>query len=160
MVDGHDRPSVTGRPWHPEWYAASLRDAGLEPGETRQTFRLSTTGVAEPEPLLDVGDDDPPHAGAYADPALVFADIAAVPDVSTTLASASVRSAWRVARQARRDGFDTAVCVRCDGDPAVLVPGLLAAARRAGYAWLIAPWCPEGSVAETAHQVFSRRWST
>lgn len=160
MVDGHDQPSITGRSWHPEWYAASLLDAGMEPGETRRTFRLSTAGAQGAEPTIDGTTEIPPHAGGYADPALVMADIAAVPEVSSTLASASVRSAWRVAREVRRNGFDTAVCVRCDGDPAELVPRLLVAARRAGYAWLIAPWGPQGSVPETVHQVFSRRWSS
>ena len=84
--------------------------------------------------------------------------IAAVPDVTATLARASLRSAWRVARRARDHRFDTAVCVRCDGDPAVLVPRLLEAAGAAGYRWLVAPWAPPGTEPETTHQVFTLRW--
>lgn len=157
-VDGHDHPAITGRPWQPAWYGEVLTRAGLAPGEVRRTFRLATDGAAIPAPApADV--DPPPHAGGYSDARLVLDGIAAVPDVSATLASASMRSAWRVARTARRKGFDTAVCVRCTGDPAVLVPRLRAAAKRAGYRWLIAPWGPPGTPPETAQQVFSRRWS-
>ena len=156
-IDGHDHPTITGRPWQPAWYEQALRRAGLEPGEVRRTYRLATAdGAGDPPSPAD--EDPPPHAGGYSDVHLVLEGVAAVPDVSTTLASASFRSAWRVARAARRGGFDTAVCVRCDGDPAVLVPRLLAAAKRAGYRWLVAPWGPEGAEAETAHQVFTRRW--
>ncbi len=159
VVAGHEHGTITGRPWHPEWYAETLVRCGLEPGDRRHTFRLATAGATACEPVV-VADDPPPHAGGYADPALVLAGIAAVPEVSATLASASMRSAWRVARKARRDGFDTAVCVRCDGDPAVLVPQLLQAARNAGYEWLIAPWAPSGTEPETTHQVFTRRWAS
>src|SRR5690606_2326608 len=102
--------------------------------------------------------DLPPHAGGYADPALVLGDIAAVPDVSQDLARASLRSAWRVARRARERAFDTAVCVRCDGDPAELVPRLVNAAGRAGYTWVVAPWAPPGTEPETVHQVFTAAW--
>ncbi len=158
MVSGHEHGSITGRAWQPAWYAEALRRAGLEAGETRVTHRLETAGAgrvaAEP---ADV--EPPPHAGAYADPALVLDGIAAVPDVSSTIAGASVRSAWRVARRARKEGFETAVCVRCDGDPAVLVPKLLSAAEAAGYRWLVAPWAPSGESPETVHQVFTRRWT-
>lgn len=158
MVSGHEHAAITGRRWQPDWYAASLRRAGLVGGERRHSYRLSTddaTGsTPEPAPV-----DPPPHAGGYADPALVLDDVAAVPEVSSTLARASVRSAWRVAARARREGFDTAVCVRCDGEPSVLVPMLLAAARSAGYRWLIAPWAPSGTEPETTHQVFTRRWT-
>lgn len=156
MVAGHELPSITGRPWQPGWYADALRRAGLVGGDVRYSYRLATDDAMSGAPTpIDV--DPPPHAGGYADPALVLDGIAAVPDVSSTLAGASFRSAWRVAARARREGFDTAVCVRCDGDPAVLVPRLLAAASAAGYRWLVAPWAPSGVEPETAHQVFSRR---
>lgn len=153
MVEGHEHQAVTGRPWHPEWYAAALRRAGMTPGARRESHRLSTevTGPA-PAPLEG---EPPPHAGGYGDASLLLDGIAAVPDVSGTLADASLRSAWRVARRARSEGFETAVCVRCDGDPAELVPGLLRAARDAGYRWLLAPWAPSGAPPETVHQVFS-----
>lgn len=158
VVAGHDQPSITGRRWQPAWYAESLRRSGLEPGEVRHSYRLATDDAAGPAPT-PAALEPPPHAGGYADPALVLDGIAAVPDVSSTLAGASVRSAWRVAARARRKGFDTAVCVRCDGEPEALVPQLLAAAKAAGYRWLVAPWAPSGIEPETTHQVFSRRWS-
>ncbi len=154
---GAEHRGLTGRPWRPGWYAERLAAAGLVPGAIRHTYRLATAGEdgAIPEPA---DTDPPPHAGRYADPALVFDGIAAVPDVSAVLADASFRTAWRVARRARERGFDTAVCVRCDGPADVLVPRLLAAARHAGYDWVIAPWAPPGHDPETAHQVFTRRF--
>jgi hypothetical protein len=160
VIVGHDQPAITGRPWQPAWYADRLRQAGLEPGETRHTFRLDTAGAPALRGESPVSaDEPPPHAGGYADPALVLDGVAAVPDVSATIDRASVRSAWQVARHVRREGFDTAVCVRCSGEPSVLVPRLLGAARRAGYRWLVAPWGPPDATPETAHQVFTRRWS-
>lgn len=156
-VEGEEHPAITGRPWQPAWYGRALTRAGLEPGEVRRTYRLAADdGAADPPGRGDV--DPPPHAGGYSDPRLVLDGVAAVPDVSETLASASLLSAWRVARMVRRDGFETAVCVRCDGDPETLVPRLLAAARHAGYRWLVSPWAPDGTPSETAQQVFTRRW--
>ena len=155
-VSGTDAPGVTGRPWRPAWYAERLLRAGMEPGERRSTYRLAATpGAHVPEPS---GEEPPPHAGRYADPALVLEGIAAVPDVSGVLADASLRSAWQVARRARDRSFDTAVCVRCEGDPELLVPRLLAAAAAAGYEWVVAPWAPPGTPPETTHQVFTRTW--
>ena len=156
LTSGAEHAAATGRPWQPEWYAEQLRGARLEPGEERRTFRLPTVPVDGE--VSGVGGEPPPHAGRYGDRALVLEEIAAVPDVSDTLSRASLRSAWEVARLARDRAFDTAVCVRCDGDPAVLVPRLQAAAGAAGYRWLIAPWAPPGTEPETTHQVFSRRW--
>ncbi len=106
-------------------------------------------------PVEPAGTEPPPHAGRYADPALVLDGIAAVPDVSALLSDASFRSAWRLARRARERRFDTAVCVRCDGPPEALVPRLLTAAAHAGYQWVVAPWAPAGHAPETVHQVFS-----
>ena len=170
-VAGTEHRGLTGRPWRPSWYADQLRSAGLEPGEQRSTHRLATDAPGARSGELDGaeatqntarvrggGRDVPPHAGRYADPRLVLDGIAAVPDVSATLARASLRSAWRVARRASERAFDTAVCVRCTGDPAELVPALRAAAGAAGYRWLVAPWAPEGVEPETTNQVFSRRW--
>ncbi len=153
-VDGVEHRGLTGRPWRPGWYAEQLAAAGLEPGAVRHTYRLavSESGVAPVEPA---GTEPPPHAGRYADPALVLDRIAAVPDVSALLSDASIRSAWRIARRAKERRFETAVCVRCDGPPEDLVPGLLATAERAGYRWVVAPWAPAGHAPETAHQVFS-----
>ena len=50
------------------------------------------------------------------------AGTAAVPDVSAPLRSATVRGAWSLARRSRAHAWDTAVVVRCAGDPAVQVP--------------------------------------
>ena len=175
-VAGAERPGLTGRRWKPAWYAEQLLAAGLEPGEVRHTYRLETGSGGQ---IGHPGDrsvhqngvgggsggdrrvrrrDLPPHAGAYADRRLVLDGVAAVPDVTATLSRASLRSAWRVARHARDRSFETAVCVRCDGDPATLVPRLQGAAGAAGYRWLVAPWGPPGSEPETTHQVFTRRW--
>jgi hypothetical protein len=155
-VEGTDAPGVTGRPWRPHWYADRLRHAGMEPGERRSTYRLPATPSDDAPTAAD--EAPPPHAGRYADPALVLDGIAAVPDVTGVLADASLRSAWQVARRARDRSFDTAVCVRCDGDPAVLVPRLQAAAAAAGYRWVVSRWAPPGTPPETVHQVFTRRW--
>ena len=176
-VAGAELPGLTGRPWKPAWYAERLVAAGLEPGERRHTYRLPTLpttpppGSGGPSRAPDGSADGqngrgtrvrrrdlPPHAGGYADRRLVLDGIAAVPDVSATLARASVRSAWRVANRARQGAFDTAVCVRCDGDPAEWVPRLQEVAGAAGYRWLVAPWAPPGTEPDTTHQVFSRRW--
>ena len=161
-VAGTELPGLTGRPWKPAWYAERLAAAGLEPGERRHTYRLPTPATPDPD-RTGAGAkvrrrDLPPHAGGYADRRLVLDGIAAVPDVSATLARASVRSAWRVANRARQGAFETAVCVRCDGDPSEWVPRLQEVAGAAGYRWLVAPWAPPGTEPETTHQVFSRRW--
>lgn len=156
-VEGFEHPAITGRAWHPPWYAAALRRAGLEPVDARPTYRLDTAAASGPVPeRADV--EPPPHAGGYRDPALLLDGIAAVPDVSATLAGASLRSAWRIARRLRTEGPRTAVCVRCTGDPAELVPRLRRAARAAGYASLVGPWAPDGTPPETVHQTFSLAW--
>lgn len=152
-VAGADHPGVTGRPWHPGYYADHLAAAGLAAGEVRHTYRLDAGAGPIPDPV-DV--DPPPQAGSYADRSLVLDGIAAVPDVTPVLASTSLRSAWRAARRASRQEFATAVCVSCDGDPAALVPELLAAAAARGYRDVITPWAPPGTAPETTHQVFHR----
>lgn len=154
LVEGLDQPGATGRPWHPPWYAAQLRRADGEAGERRETHRLPVE-LAGDEPVPEPGDDvRPPVGGGYVDPALVLPGIAAVPDVSRVLASASVRSAWRVARTVRERPSDTAVVVRCDGDPTELVPRLLAAARARGYRDVLTPWAPDERPPERVHQLF------
>ncbi|HSP03020.1 MAG TPA: hypothetical protein VLR27_05930 [Acidimicrobiales bacterium] len=153
LVEGYEHPATTGRAWHPPWYAEQLRSAGASPGERRATFHLSTEDWAGEVPTPS-GEDPPPQAGGYADPALVLDGIAAVPDVTRLLAGASVRSAWRLARRARERASDIAVCVRCDGDPSVLVPRLLTACRARGYSTLLSPWTPDGGTPDRVHQVF------
>ena len=152
LVEGFEHAAATGRAWHPPWYSEQLLGAGGVPGERRPTFHLPTagSGAAVPRPS---GEEPPPLAGGYADPALVLDGIAAVPDVSRLLAGASVRSAWRLARQARDRASDVAVCVRCDRDPSVLVPELLAACRARGYSRLLSPWSPDGGPPDRVHQV-------
>lgn len=154
LVAGHQHPAATGRAWHPPWYEAQLRGAGAMPGERRPTFHLRAA-EAGPDAPPPVDEAPPPHAGAYADPALVLEGVAAVPDVSRLLAGASLRSAWRLARAARQRSFDTAVCVRCEGDPAARVPGLLSACRANGYATLLAPWAPGDRPPDRVHQAFT-----
>lgn len=154
LVAGFEHRGVTGCPWQPEWYAERLRAAGARPGDRHVLHRLATaeaTGTA-PGPS---GEDPPPHAGGYADPALVLPDVAATPDVSELLAGASLRSAWRLARAASERSFDTAVCVRWRGDPAATVPGLLARCAAEGYRWLLAPWAPDDRSPERVRQLFT-----
>jgi hypothetical protein len=154
LVEGFEHRAATGLAWHPGWYAAQLRRAGGEPVRARPVFRLDVTeALGDPPPPS--GAAPPPEAAGYADPALVLDGIAAVPDVSALLAGASVRSAWRTARRARERASDTAVCVRCEGDPAQLVPGLLAACRARGYSSLLAPWAPDERRPERVHQTFT-----
>lgn len=153
LVEGFAHAAATGRAWHPPWYAEQLLAAGAEPGERRATFHVSTAGWDGDAPAPS-GEEPPPQAGGYADTALVLDRIAAVPDVTQLLAGASVRSAWRLARQARERVSDVAVCVRCDGDPSVLVPGLLAACRARGYSTLLSPWSPDAGAPDRVHQVF------
>ena len=59
-------------------------------------------------------------------------------------------------RRAKARDWTTAVVVRCDGDPAVLVPALCAAAAAAGYRDVIAPWSPDADARpETVHALFT-----
>lgn len=153
LVEGFEHRAATGRAWHPPWYAERLLAAGADPGERRATHHVPTAGWGADVPRPS-GGAPPPHAGGYADPALVLDGVAAVPDVSQLLAGASVRSAWRLARRARERPSDTAVCVRCDGDPELLVPRLLAACRARGYQTLLSPWSPDDAPPDRVHQVF------
>jgi len=153
LVDGFEHPAATGRPWHPPWYAEQLRRAGGEAILTLPTHRLEVP-AATGEPPTPASGPTPPVAGGYADPALVLEQIAAVPDVAPLLAGASVRSAWRVAREARARPSDTAVVVHWSEDPALLVPDLLVACAARGYRWLLSPWAPDDRPPERVHQVF------
>jgi len=153
LVDGFEHPAATGRPWHPPWYAAQLRRAGGAPGGRTPTYRLSTDLATGPVPAPS-REAPPAVAGGYADPALVLPDIAAVPDVTGLLRGASLRAAWSLARSARERHWDTAVVVRWSEDPALLVPGMLAACAARGYRWLLSPWAPDDRAPERVHQVF------
>jgi hypothetical protein len=171
QVDGFEVPGVTGRPWHPPHLAARLEAAGAVPAGDQPTWRLDLATVppeatvpgaspGEPEER-DPGDpqEDPGQAGPYGDPRLALGPVAAVPDVADAMRSAGVRSAWSLARRARVGDWEGATVVRCDGEPASLVPPLAAAARAAGYRWLVAPWSPDpGARPEAVHRTYRFRW--
>jgi len=160
LVAGHDQPAATGRAWNPPWYGDLLEGAGLEVAEEMCSYRLATTGADDtgaafltPAPFAVS-----PDVAAYADPALLLAwpegdgSVVAVPDVAGGLAgagpagatsrSASGRRAWSLARQARRRDWAGCVVTAVDGPESVLIPGLCAAAGRAGYQWVLSPWAP------------------
>ena len=152
LVSGFDHGGGTGRPWHPPWYAEHLRAAGLAPfGDPMPRWRLLCTSAPSVHPSTDAVDKRtvgremhtmPPHAGRLADPALVLDGIAAVPDVTA------------VARGRKQQPTEAAVVV-VDGDPAVLVPALLAAAAAGGYGAVWAPWSPDPDrPPDTVHQLF------
>jgi hypothetical protein len=154
LVSGHDVPGVTGRPWHPPWYSVLLEGAGFEAGDERPTWRLPAIAGAPP-PLTD--DPLPPQAGRYADSRLVLPGIAAVPDIAGPLRDAGPRSAWSLAKRAKARDWEGCTIVRCDGDPAELVPLLQRAAGAAGYDWVIAPWSPDAAAPpETIHRIYRR----
>jgi hypothetical protein len=156
LVEGHDVPGVTGRPWHPPHLARLLAAAGFEAVEDRPTWRLPARAGGTP---LPEGDAVPGHAGSYADRRLVLQGVAAVPDVADALRSSAVRDAWRLAGRARRGEWSTCTIVRCTEPPAVAVPALQAVAARAGYRWVVSPWSPDPAVApETVHRTYRRTW--
>jgi hypothetical protein len=135
LVRGFEHAGGTGRPWHPPWYADHLADAGFEPAQAMPRWRLPTGGTAVPLPRGPV----PPHAGRLGDPTIAFGAIAAVPDVSA------------IARGRRQQPAEASV-VHLDGDAAVLVPALLAAATQYEAVW--APWTPSPEAApDTVHQL-------
>lgn len=156
QVAGHDVPGVTGRPWHPPHLARLLEGLGLEPVEDRPTWRLPTTEVGPERPLSG---DRPGQAGAYVDARLVLDGIAAVPDVADALRTTGLRGAWSLAKQARAGDWERATVVRCTADPAIAVPALQAAAGKAGYRELIAPWSPDPDAPpETVHRTYRLTW--
>ena len=152
LVEGFDRPGLLGRPWHPPWYTAGLTEAGLVPAARRSTWRLPAAG--EVTLGCDPSAPTPPLAGRYGDPRLVLPGVAAVPDLGEANGSAR-----ELLRRARRGEWSTAVVVRCDGDPAVLVPALAAAAASAGYLEVVAAWHPDpDALPETVHATFVVEW--
>ena len=151
LVAGFDVLGVTGRQWHPPTYQRACEAAGLTRVGERPVWRIAATIEG---PLPRSGGDPPSTAGPYADPRLVFRDVAAVPDLAPALRSAGPRSAWAVARRARQRRWEGCTVVRLDGEPAELVPGIVSAAARAGYRWVLAPWTPGDSDPETVHAVY------
>jgi hypothetical protein len=156
LVEGHEHAGLTGRPWQPRAQAELLVALGATTESEQRTWRLRATATG---PELPSSDDPPGQAGGYVDPRLVLDGVAAVPDLSRVVASTRLRGAWALARRARLGQWDTCTIVRCTADPAMAVPALQAAAGRAGYATVIAPWSPDGSVApETVHRTFRFDW--
>ncbi len=152
QVAGHEVPGLTGRPWHPPSQARLLETLGFQAMDSRPTWRLATTTDGPVRPLSD---DHPGQAGRHLDPRLVLDAVAAVPDVSGALRQASLRGAWRLARRVRDGAWRTATVVRCDDDPADAVPALLAAAGRAGYEAVVAPWSPDPDAPpEAVHRTY------
>ena len=160
MVSGFEAPEVSGRPKTPAWLPAALEAAGLEALEDRSTWRLPAVGVdrvgASPDPaLLRLV---PAAVRAYADRRLLLS----VPEVGTVIAVPDVVGArreadraWDLARRARERNWEGCVVIGIDGDPSVLVPAVQAAARAAGYDWVIAPWAPSGAgEPETVHRLY------
>jgi hypothetical protein len=134
---------------------AALGDAEVVAEE--RTWRLDARAGGPPSagPLdrAPEAGDRPGQAGAYGDPRLVLGPVAAVPDVSGALRGSRLGSAWSLARRVRERDWEGCTIVRCDGDPAALVPGLLAAAGAAGYRWVVSPWSPDpGAAPETVHR--------
>ena len=151
LVSGFDHAGGTGRPWHPPWYAAHLAAAGLTPfGNPMPRWRLACSSAPGVHPSTDAVDrrtpgrqvhTTPPHAGRLADPSLVLDGIAAVPDVTA------------IARGRKQQPTEAAV-VFVDGDPAELVPALLAAAATR-YDAIWAPWSSDPQrLPDTVHQLF------
>lgn len=155
LVAGFEHAGGTARPWHPPWYADHLRAAGLtDDARTFPRWRVPTGGARAASTHLREGDVVPPQAGKLGDRRLALTgpagSVAAVPDISGTLRTTSLRSARR-----RLEGITEAAVVRLEGDPAALVPGLLGAAAVAGYEAVWAPWSPDDRPPDTLHQLLA-----
>lgn len=156
LVEGFDVPGCTGRPWNPRHEAALLEQLGAVVVEETATWRLP---VHEAGPALVAGGVLPGQAALYVDPRLVSLNVAAVPDLSTALRSTGLRQAWALAKRARAADWDDAVVVRCEGDPADVIPALLVSAAQAGYRSVVAPWSPSASAEpETRHRRYRITW--
>jgi hypothetical protein len=171
LVEGHDVPGTTGRPWVPEWEPRLLL-AALPRAEVVEEVRMWRHDLVAPSPALAAVLDGPPpvpatvgdatqlpgQAGRYVDRRLVLDEVAGVPDVSGPLRESGVAGAWGLARRARAADWEGCTVVRWAGDPAEVVPGFLRAAAAGGYRWAITPWTPDGDgPPETVHRRY--RWS-
>lgn len=150
LIEGFEHPGGTARPWHPPWYVEHLDALGFGPwGEALPRWRLATTPGATAAAMATGhgGGRLPPHAGRLADRRLVLPAIAAVPDVSAVARGRRLRRATEAA----------VVHLDAGGDPAALVPALLAAAHGAGYEAVWSPWTPDGHrPPDTAHRLLTR----
>jgi hypothetical protein len=164
LVGGSEPRPVTGRAWTPTWYGDLLTGAGLDVAEEAPSYRLAAetgSGAMVLSPAdLRVPDDLAP----YADPALLLrsddesAAVVAVPDVAAALGEGSARRAWALAKRARTRAWDTCVVVGLDGDPALIIPSLCAAAGRAGYSWVVSPWAPGADISPLlVHRLYYRQ---
>ena len=161
-VQEGEAEEVTGRPATPAWLGPALAAAGLAPGEGRPTWRLGVADVAAgamaaaPHLVHRL----PRTIRPWSDPRLLLAE----PGVGQVVAVPDIAGPWRAAggplglasRAARRQ-WDTAVVLELEGDPAVVVPALAAAAAAAGYRDLVSPWAPAGAGRpEAVHRLYTR----
>ncbi len=161
MTEGNERPAATGRAWNPPWYGGLLEAAGLEVAEERCTYRLAALDDGAAPLLVAAAFTVPADVGRLADPALLLASpdghgsVVAVPDLAGGLShSGGPRRAWSMASQARRRAWAGCVVTALDGPDAVLVPGLCAAAARAGYQWVLSPWAPDDREPVMRHRLY------
>ena len=161
LTEGHKRPAATGRAWNPPWYGAVLEAAGLEVAEERGTFLLSAVDDGSAPALVPASFAVPADVGRLADPALLLAEpdgrgsVVAVPDLAGGLSrGGGRRGAWSMASQARRRDWVGCVVTAWDGPEAVLIPGLCAAAARAGYQWVLSPWAPDDRPPVLRHRLY------
>jgi hypothetical protein len=159
MVEGNDQPAVTGRAWTPAWYGDLLEAAGLEVAEEQCSYRLSAGG--DGPALVRAELVAPPDVGRFADGALMLVDpgsggsVVAVPDLAGGLGAAGPgHGAWSMARQARRREWTGCVVTSVDGPPETMIPGLCAAAGRAGYQWVLSPWAPDDRAPVMRHRLY------
>jgi hypothetical protein len=153
LVNGFAVAGTTGRPWHPDWYAAQLEAAGLRRTEETRTWRLppSQLGVVTPAMAVTSTPSSVGVVGRFADKRIVLPGIVAVPDLTPAR-----NSAIALGRRAKRNDWDGCTIVEVDGDPALLVPQLQAAAAAAGYQWIVSPWSPDPNAPpETVHARFT-----
>ncbi len=164
LVAGHDEPPITGRAWTPPWYGPLLEAAGLEVADEMCSYRLAVEVGAGAVALTPAAFAVPAELQRFADPALLLrhpgsgGSVVAVPDVAGGLAVGRAgdrpRGAWSLARQARTRAWTGCVVLAVDGPESVLIPGLCAAARRAGYSWVLSPWAPDARRPVMRHRLY------
>jgi hypothetical protein len=66
-----------------------------------------------------------------------------------------VRGAWSLAGRARKRSWEGCVVTALDGDEAIVIPALCAAAGEAGYQWVLAPWAPAGTPPLLRHRLYA-----
>lgn len=160
-VQEGDADEVTGRPRTPPWLGPALLEAGLEPGAARPTWRLpAAAGPVGLQAAPGLVRRIPRRLRKWSDARLLLAD----PAIGRVVALPDVAGPWRAAggplplaaRAARRE-WATAVVLELDGDPAALVPALIAAAGTAGYTDVVSPWAPaDAGAPEAVHRLYTR----